>query len=132
MTIERDELEVATVDGIRLEHWREVRCVLCDGRPIYNWFLKVGDGEPFGWGHGLADAVDSMRCERLPYGSGQSWRVGLARRNHFKAHLPCCGGRFVLDKDHGGYVACCSGHCSDCWRRWEDNDGCGVLTLLPA
>ena len=90
------------------------------GRQTY---IEV-DGERHPWGHTLKAACESAVVERR---NGGGWRFGLIGRHILQRDLPCCGGGFVCDKDHGGYVACVDGHCEHCGTLWLVDDGNGSL-----
>lgn len=78
---------------------------------------RVGQLE---WGHGQTEA----------YASSQTWTdhgseltADLVAVRIFKNDLPCCGGKFVLDREHHELATLEYGHCDKCRQKWLVADG---------
>jgi hypothetical protein len=82
---------------------------------------KDGDGpDQFNWGHSSVEAYKSSWSWEQ---HGRDWKTDLIAARVFLLELPCCGGRYVSDKEITDYTCISFGHCKHCDEKWTVTDG---------
>lgn len=81
-------------------------------------FVDGAEVERFAWGHGLTGIYQKDSALRLHYApfyrKRWEWDTGLVSTHAVRRDLPCCGGRYLLEKDHGAEISAHQGRCADC------------------
>lgn len=88
---------------------------------VEHWLDGVLLGR-FEWGHGVVEA----------YSSSQTWTEKQNKKHYYTQlissrvllhDLPCCGGKFVVEKSITDYFTLQKGHCDHCDSKWDVTDG---------